>query len=196
MNLLLTFMELDKLNESTMSRQDLISHIKASGRNYNFENKSTEQLFRIWERIQKDIEKDAAMKEYHDMLNDAKVKTCPECGMRLSDGSLCPVCDDNEEDFLYEWLDASGNKVKNQASTSTTSTRQTASVPVTPTNIVTIVYDNSKHKLRAQADDGVHGIGNVAFPNSLRTEAGQQYEVETLIWNGKNYRVSGNITPI
>ena len=63
-------------------------------------------------------------------------------------------------------------------------------------NVVTIVYDNTKHKLRAQADDGIHGKGYVAFPNNLRTAEGQQYEVETITWNGKNYRVSGNIKPI
>lgn len=63
-------------------------------------------------------------------------------------------------------------------------------------NIVTIVYDTKAHKLRARADDGVHGEANVAFPNNLRTNEGQQYEVDDLIWNGKNYRVSGNIVAI
>ena len=61
-------------------------------------------------------------------------------------------------------------------------------------NIVTIVYDGNR--LRAQADDGQNGKGWVAFPNNLRTKAGQQYEVDGLHWNGKNYRVVGNITPI
>lgn len=61
-------------------------------------------------------------------------------------------------------------------------------------NIVTIVYDGNR--LRAQADDGKNGKGWVAFPNNLRTKAGQQYEVDGLHWNGKNYRVVGNITPI
>lgn len=61
-------------------------------------------------------------------------------------------------------------------------------------NIVTLVYDGNR--LRAQADDGKNGKGWVAFPNNLRTKAGQQYEVDGLFWNGKNYRVIGNITPI
>lgn len=61
-------------------------------------------------------------------------------------------------------------------------------------NIVTIVKDSGK--LRAQADDGTHGKGFVAFPVALRNKEGQQYEVETLTWNGKNYRASGKITPI
>jgi hypothetical protein len=69
------------------------------------------------------------------------------------------------------------------------------SKPVTKNskNIVTIYYDYKTHKLRAKADDGIHGEANVAFPNNLRNQEDQQYEVENLIWNGKNYRVSGNI---
>lgn len=63
-------------------------------------------------------------------------------------------------------------------------------------HVVTIVYDDKAHKLRAHADDGTHGEANVAFPNNLRNREGQQYEVDNLIWNGKNYRVSGNIKPI
>ena len=181
MSLLLTFMELDKLYESTMSRQDLISHIKASGRNYNFNTKSTEQLFRIWERIQKeDLE---AVSTSSDNNNNSSI--CGECGARLTDGGLCPVCDDGEED-LYEWVDANGATANNMQKPSTGNGN----------NIVTIVYDIVKHKLRAQADDGIHGRGYVAFPNNLRTAEGQQYEVETLTWTGKNYRVSGNIKPI
>jgi hypothetical protein len=62
--------------------------------------------------------------------------------------------------------------------------------------IVTIYYDSKTHKLRAQADDGEHGPANVAFPNELRTEEGVQYQVDSLIWNGKNYRAAGEITPI
>lgn len=61
-------------------------------------------------------------------------------------------------------------------------------------NIVTIVKD--KGRLRAQADDGTHGKGFVSFPNNLRNAEGQQYEVETLVWTGKNYRASGKITPV
>jgi rubrerythrin len=96
MSLLLTFMELDKLYESTMSRQNLIDHIRASGRNYNFNNKSTAQLFRIWERIQKEeISKvDTAEPEPTAVNSHA---TCAECGTLLTDGGLCPVCDDGEE---------------------------------------------------------------------------------------------------
>lgn len=65
-----------------------------------------------------------------------------------------------------------------------------------PYKIVTIIYDVKAHKLRARANDGVHGWANVAFPNNLRNRDGQQYVVDDLVWNGKNYRASGNITAI
>ena len=51
-------------------------------------------------------------------------------------------------------------------------------------------------RLRALATDGVHPAAFVAFPNNLRQYEGQRYEVDQLIWNGKNYRVSGNIIEI
>jgi hypothetical protein len=198
MSLLLTFMDLDKLYESKqwLSREMLISNIKNSGKwHYKFYKYSDEQLYRMWERIQSEDEEKAAMQEYHDQIAAEWYDTCTECGVRLNDGGTCPICDDGEED-LYEWLDANGNQIKTQSANTTTSTSSAQQPAKLNTNIVTIVYDYNKHKLRAQADDGIHGIGNVAFPNSLRTKAGQQYEVETLTWNGKNYRVSGDIKPI
>jgi hypothetical protein len=70
--------------------------------------------------------------------------------------------------------------------------REAAGVP----GIVTIVYDPKAKKLRAQADDGTHGIANVAFPNHLRTAEGAKYKVASLTWNGKNYRASGDIEPL
>jgi hypothetical protein len=60
--------------------------------------------------------------------------------------------------------------------------------------VVTIVSHGGR--LRALATDGTNPAAWVAFPNSLRTQEGQKYEVDQLIWNGKNYRVSGNITPL
>ena len=204
MSLLLTFMELDKLYESTMSRQGLIDHIKASGRNYNFDTKTTAQLFRIWERIQKEDNEKAGMQEYHDMLKLERARLCKKCGRRLTDGGECASCLTDEADYVFdesllEWVDSKGNKAQ---SVSTSAAAPSNTYPTTNQQasgdgyIVTIVYDNSKQKLRAHADDGVHGRGYVAFPNNLRNKDGQQYEVETLVWNGKNYRVSGNIKPI
>ena len=139
-------------------------------------------------------------------------KTCPVCRkVKLSDGGHCRICGYEAENppgeqtlidptILDEWVDRNGNKT----SVSHTPIRQAPAQQATTgpsnsagaSNVVTIVYDSAKHKLRAQADDGVHGVGNVAFPNNLRNIAGQKYEVDSLIWNGKNYRVSGNIKPI
>lgn len=97
-----------------------------------------------------------------------------------------------ELDRLNEWLDGNGQQV---TSNSILNAVQQPAVSKT-SNIVTIVYDVKAHKLRAVADDGVHGYANVAFPNNLRTRDGQQYEVENLVWNGKNYRATGNIVAI
>lgn len=60
--------------------------------------------------------------------------------------------------------------------------------------VVTIVSD--KGRLRAMGTDGQNPYAFVAFPNNLRNKAGQQYAVDGLVWNGKNYRVVGNISPI
>ena len=60
--------------------------------------------------------------------------------------------------------------------------------------IVVIVSDSGR--LRAMGTDGTNPYAFVAFPNNLRNKEGQIYEVDQLIWNGKNYRVSGNITPL
>ena len=103
-----------------------------------------------------------------------------------------------QNESLNEWKDANGTAIKNNTASTTPTPAPTppSSAPYVNSNIVTIDYDTRKHKLRALADDGVHGLGNVAFPNNLRNRPGQQYEVETLTWNGKNYRASGRITPI
>jgi hypothetical protein len=202
MNLIDAFMALDKLHEA--NRATLINNIKNAGkRNYSFDKYSDEQLYRMWQNIQKEAEKTAGWHEYAKIINAEQKPICSKCGQRLTDGALCPVCDDGEEDYDYEklseWLDATGKSLSNsKASTTTASTAKSQNTLSTTTtaNIVTIVYDSVKQKLRARADDGIHGIGYVAFPNALRNKEGQQYEVETLVWNGKNYRVSGNIKPI
>jgi hypothetical protein len=100
-----------------------------------------------------------------------------------------------ELDRLNEWLDSNGQSVTLNSKSNVTQP-PTVSPSVKTDNIVTIVYDVRAHKLRAVADDGVHGYANVAFPNNLRTHDGQQYKVDTLLWNGKNYRVSGSIIAI
>ena len=59
-------------------------------------------------------------------------------------------------------------------------------------NRVKIVLDGGR--LRAQkVGDPDHFV---AFPNNLRDRPGSVYEVETLTWNGKNYRAGGKIIKI
>jgi hypothetical protein len=112
-------------------------------------------------------------------------------GYKLIEGTF-----DGKPAKLTGWKVASG-PLNTQTANQVQSPPQSVSIPQTATsNVVTIVYDDKAHKLRARADDGVHGEANVAFPNNLRNKEGQQYEVEKLIWNGKNYRASGNIEAI
>jgi hypothetical protein len=100
---------------------------------------------------------------------------------------------------LNNWVTANGQQVKlNNVSPSTPNQ---VSQPVKPAItsasgkcVVVIVSD--KGRLRAFGTDGVNPAAFVAFPNSLRQFEGQKYEVDQLIWNGKNYRVSGNIREI
>jgi len=106
---------------------------------------------------------------------------------------------------LLEWKLSDGSSIS-KTSVATSAPSATTAKAVSATQqvqkqaasagkyIVTIVDDG--HKLRARADDGVHGEANVAFPNNLRNHEGQQYEVEILTWNGKNYRASGEINPV
>ena len=60
--------------------------------------------------------------------------------------------------------------------------------------VVVIVSDHGR--LRALGTDGTNPAAFVAFPKNLRQFEGQKYEVDQLIWNGKNYRVAGNIVEI
>lgn len=106
--------------------------------------------------------------------------------------------------YIFEY-DASVNKLtlvgkvdKAASQPATPSTNQSARTSTAPSKpIVTIVKDSGK--LRALAANG-DGQGNpaafVQFPTVLRTNEGQQYEVDQLVWTGKFYRVSGNIRPI
>lgn len=100
---------------------------------------------------------------------------------------------------LAEWVSASGKSVSMPTSTPKVSTpSQTATVQsTTPANgKYTVRIVSHSGRLRALATDGTHPAAWVAFPNDLRQFEGQQYEVDQLIWNGKNYRVAGNIVEI
>lgn len=189
------------ITETFTDRNILIANIKSTGRNYNFDKWSDAQLYRMWQRIQQEEHnKKTARKILDDRKKTDNIKYCPECGLQLGDNGKCHKCDvDFGFEELYEgvfdtlpdtsnWVSMStGNKVNPSNNNAKNPYQQQKS-------IVTIVYDGNR--LRAQADDGQNGKGWVAFPNNLRTNAGQQYEVDGLQWNGKNYRVIGNITPI
>lgn len=104
MSLLLTFMDLDKIYESTnntawLDRDALISNIKAAGKRYNFNAYSDSQLYRMWQRIQEDEQYKDIELEYAELTTATKRETCDNCGTELTDGGYCPVCDDGEEDY-------------------------------------------------------------------------------------------------
>lgn len=208
-------MELDEVYSSySKDRQALIDNIKSAGKNYNFDKYSTEQLYRMWQRIRLET----ATKKYvpikepkheFDLDFEDKYKYCG-CGTLLNDAGFCPVCYYGEEDLdedifdtkpvsMSSWVTSSGQPVKIPGSS--TSAAATSAIPSTSNQssannkfVVKIVSD--KGRLRAQATDGIHPGAWVAFPNDLRQFEGQKYEVDQLIWNGKNYRVAGNIIEI
>jgi hypothetical protein len=106
------------------------------------------------------------------------------------------IFDNTPSSKLNKWVSATGQPIKLQNNTQVqTSQSSTTKAPTTNNKfIVRIVSDHGR--LRAVATDGIHPGGWVAFPNDLRQFEGQTYEVDQLIWNGKNYRVSGNIVEI
>jgi hypothetical protein len=100
---------------------------------------------------------------------------------------------------LVEWVSSSGKPVNTTASTSQPVAPQTTQQTAAPQSSngkyrVRIVTHGGR--LRALGTDGVHPAAWVAFPNHLRQFDGQLYEVDQLIWNGKNYRAAGNIVEI
>jgi hypothetical protein len=206
MNMFRAFMELD---EACSNRQTWIDDLKRAGKNYNFNKYTDAQIYCMWQKIQKPIKKLIEPKHELDLDFDSVDLDYCECGTRLSDAGFCPICDDGEEHFnegIFDgapvtrrnWVTASGKSVTvPSANTQTTQVNQTPIQQVSSTlgkYVVRIVSDHGR--LRALATDGVHPAGWVAFPNSLRQFEGQTYEVDQLIWNGKNYRVAGNIVEI
>lgn len=180
MNLLLTFMDLDKLYESSqrLDRAAIIKNIENSGRNYDFEKYSDEQLFRMWKKIQKETAELAAMHDIN-MEDAVELPTCPECGTRLNDGGTCPICDDGEEHL---------NEDKFSIGTPFQYTTESGKY------VIRIMWTGSKFK--AIANDGIHGSNSVIFTNKFAKHNGELYEVDELEWTGKNYRAIGNIKSI
>lgn len=103
---------------------------------------------------------------------------------------------------LTEWKLASSNQPAQQQNTQVASQTSTQSANAikpaitSPNGKCVVVIVSDKGRLRAMGTDGVNPAAFVAFPNDLRQFEGQKYEVDQLIWNGKNYRVSGNIVEI
>lgn len=184
-----------------LSREELIAELEKLGYKYKFDKYSDSQLYSILEKTKAKIESDKALAE----LEQNRLKTkpiCDSCGSTLADSGICPKCYDGATDLDEGVFD---RKLSNMTSWKTTSGTQSSTVSGSNSpkaassvgkKIVTIFYDTKARKLRAQADNGINGVANVAFPNHLRNQAGQQYEVDDLIWNGKNYRVSGDIKPV
>ena len=185
-------------------REYLIAELTRLGYNYNFDKYSNRQLYCILNNTLKKIDTERIKAEMaaaeRELAKEVSRAKCSLCDSSLTDGGYCPVCDDGATDLNEGNFNSKPSNISWKA-VSSTSANQSATYSPTQnqasiSNIVTIVYDRKAHKLRARADDGVNGEANVAFPNNLRTTAGQQYEVDKLIWNGKNYRVSGNIKPV
>lgn len=184
-----------------LSREELITELEKLGYKYKFDKYSDRQLYSILEKTKAKIESDKALAELESNKTDVK-PTCDDCGSVLADSGICPKCYDGATDLDEGVFDGKPSNMTNWKTSSSTqpsvtiSQNNSSKPSSTGKNIVTIFYDSKARKLRAQADDGINGIANVAFPNHLRNQAGQQYEVDSLIWNGKNYRVSGDIKPV
>lgn len=184
-----------------LSREELIAELEKLGYKYKFDKYSDRQLYSILEKTKAKIESDKALAELEHNKTDVK-PICDDCGSVLADSGICPKCYDGATDLDEGVFDNKPSNMINWKASSSTQPSSTVSnnnlskTVNSSKKIVTIFYDPKARKLRAQADDGVNGIANVAFPNNLRTTAGQQYEVDQLVWNGKNYRVSGNIKPV
>lgn len=187
--------------DSWLSREELIAELEKLGYKYKFDKYSDRQLYSILEKTKAKIESDKALAELEHNKVEAK-PTCNDCGGVLADSGICPKCYDGAADLdegVFDNKPSSKTDWKTFSSTqpsSATSSNSLSKTDGTGKKIVTIFYDYKAQKLRAQADDGINGIANVAFPNHLRNQEGQQYEVDALIWNGKNYRVSGGIKPV
>ena len=207
MNMFRAFLALD---EAYNNRQTLIDEIKKSGKNYNFDKYTDAQLYRIWQRLQKpQVVKVEPKHELDlDFEPEREIVYC-DCGQRLTDFGACPKCDLGEEDIAEGIFDkpsslrgfktASGTPIKlnpvNNFTMPTPANTQ-PNVPKVSANKYTVRIVSHGGRLRALATDGVHPAAFVAFPNDLRQFEGQLYEVDQLIWNGKNYRVAGNIVEI
>lgn len=209
MKLFSVFSGLDVLTEASCTRFELISKLRAAGKNYNFNKYTDAQLYRMVQKLQKPIK--VVKEPEHDLDLDFEpadtFACCDFCGTRLTDFNQCPICDLGEEDLaegifdskpsnLNSWVSASGQPVKLSQNSSSVPSNTLSQNTTSATNKYVVRIVSHGGRLRALATDGTHPAAFVAFPNNLRQFEGQKYEVDQLIWNGKNYRVSGNIVEI
>ena len=103
---------------------------------------------------------------------------------------------DIQSSKLNNWVTANGQQVKLNNTNPSMTSQATKPAITSPNGKCVVVIVSDKGRLRAFGTDGVNPGAFVAFPNDLRQFEGQKYEVDRLIWNGKNYRVSGNIVEI
>ena len=194
--------------DAWQSREELIAELTNLGYKYKFEKYTSAQLYNILKKNRAKIEANKALAELEQNGPTPK-PTCDICNSFLADSGICPRCYDGADDldegiFDNKASNLTGWKPMNNIVSQTMPPKTShVSSPSTTNNtassakkIVTIFYDTKARKLRARADDGVNGVANVAFPNHLRGQAGQQYVVDDLVWNGKNYRVTGSIKPV
>lgn len=196
MDMLRAFIELD---EAYSDRQLSIDTLKKAGKNYNFDKYTDTQLYRMAQRVtQPKVAVKAPAHELDLDFEPRKIERCEFCNTQLTDLGQCPKCELGEED-LKEWKTYSGQStgttVTATSVSQSTATQQTPQ-PHLPSGKYAVRIVSHGGRLRALATDGVHPAAWVAFPNDLRQFDGQQYEVDQLIWNGKNYRVAGNIVEI
>ena len=96
MNIVRTFLELDKLYESDdyTYRQELISSLRALNRYYNFGRFSNDQLYRMLRKAEiEESEKEA----YRELRKERAIRDsyeyCENCNTRLNPLGQCPICD-------------------------------------------------------------------------------------------------------
>lgn len=96
------FEKMSELDESS-DRAYLIDQIRALGKNYDFSHFTTQQLWNILNKLQKQNDDNLDMyNDAMDALNKSEKPVCDKCGMELNDNGECPLCDLNDESSLEE----------------------------------------------------------------------------------------------
>ena len=95
----------DEMNESYVSRDQMIDELKRDGRGYNFNRFTDAQIYKMYQKYiaNKPQIEDDHTDEYEFVVH----AMCDRCGIRLNDGGTCPICDDGEEDYFDEDLNSS-----------------------------------------------------------------------------------------